>query len=64
MQNVKPTDLPCVTEHLSAVSSAISRVVEIAPAPLLPGEKETDYAEVALRDRQSRYGRGMRSRTF
>jgi hypothetical protein len=49
MQNVKPTDLSCVTEHLSAVSSAISRVVGIAPAPLLPGEKETDYAEVALR---------------
>jgi hypothetical protein len=49
MQNVKPTDLPCVTEHLSTVSSAISRVVGIVPAPLLPGEKETDYAEVALR---------------
>ena len=49
MQNVKPTDLSCVTEHLSAVSSAITRVVGIAPAPLLPGEKETDYAEVALR---------------
>jgi hypothetical protein len=49
MQNVKPTDLPCVTEHLSPLSSAISRVVGIAPAPLLPGEKETEYAEVALR---------------
>jgi hypothetical protein len=49
MQNVKPTDLPCVTEHLSAVSSAVSRVVGIAPAPLLPGEKQADYAEVALR---------------
>jgi hypothetical protein len=42
-------DLPPVTEHLSPVSSAISRVVGIAPAPLLPGEKETDYAEAALR---------------
>ena len=33
----------------SAVSDVLDRVVGIAPAPLLPGEKETDYAEAALR---------------
>jgi len=49
MQNVKPTDLPCATDHLSPVSAVINRVVAIAPAPLLPGENQADYAEFALR---------------
>ena len=48
MQNVKPTDLPCVTDHPSPVSVVVNRVVSIAPAPLLPGEQEADYAELAL----------------
>ena len=48
MQNVKPTDLPCVTDHPSPVSVVVNRAVSIAPAPLLPGEQETDYAEFAL----------------
>ena len=48
MQNVKPTDLPCVSDHLSPVSAVVNRVVSIAPAPLLPGEQEADYAEFAL----------------
>jgi hypothetical protein len=48
MQNVRPTDLPFVSDHLSPVSAVIDRVVAIAPAPLLPGEQDTD-AEVALR---------------
>ena len=48
MQNVKPTDLPCVTDHLSPVSAVVNRVVSIAPTPLLPGEQEADYAEFAL----------------
>jgi hypothetical protein len=38
-----------VADHPSAVSGVVGRVVAIAPAPLLPGEKETDYADVALR---------------
>jgi hypothetical protein len=48
MQNVRPTVLPFVSDHLSPVSAVIDRVVAIAPAPLLPGEQDTD-AEVALR---------------
>jgi hypothetical protein len=49
MQNVRPTDLPSAPERLSPVSAAIDRVVAITPAPLLPGEKQADYAELALR---------------
>jgi hypothetical protein len=49
MQNLKPTHFSAVADHPSAVSDVVGRVVAIAPAPLLPGEKETDYAEVALR---------------
>ena len=49
MQNLKPTHFSVVADHPSALSAVLDRVVAIAPAPLLPGEKETDYAEVALR---------------
>jgi hypothetical protein len=48
MQNVKPTDLPCVSDYLSPVSAVVNRVISIAPTPLLPGEQEADYAEFAL----------------
>jgi hypothetical protein len=48
MQNVRPTDLPSAAHHLSPVSGAINRVIAIAPAPLLPGEKPADYADVAV----------------
>jgi hypothetical protein len=48
MQNLKPTDLPSAENHLS-ISDAFDRVVAIAPAPLLPGEQQADYAEVAVR---------------
>jgi hypothetical protein len=41
MQNLKPS-------HLSTVSDVVHRVVTVDPSPLLPGEKEGDYAEVAL----------------
>lgn len=44
MQDVKPTDLPSVTDHHSPVGSAASRLVGITPAPLLPGEQEAEYA--------------------
>jgi hypothetical protein len=43
MQNVKPTDLSCNSDHLSPVTAVINRVVAIAPAPLLPGEQEAEY---------------------
>ena len=49
MQNVRPTDLAPAAEHLSPVSAAIDRIITIAPAPLLPGEKQADYADVAVR---------------
>ena len=49
MPNVRSTDLAPAAEHSSPVSSAIDRVVAIAPAPLLPGEKQADYADVAVR---------------
>ena len=49
MQKVKPTDLPCVSDHLSPVGAIIKRVIAIAPAPLLPGENQADYADVAVR---------------
>jgi hypothetical protein len=49
MQNLKPTQFSAVADRPSAVSDVLDRVVTIAPAPLLPGEKQADYAEVALR---------------
>jgi hypothetical protein len=49
MQNLKPTDLPSAADHISPISDAIDRVVAIAPAPLLPGEQQADYADVAVR---------------
>jgi hypothetical protein len=49
MQNLKSTHFSAVAYHPSALSDALDRVVTIAPAPLLPGEKQADYAEVALR---------------
>jgi hypothetical protein len=49
MQNVRPADLASAADHLSPVSAVINRALAIAPAPLLPGEQETDYAEVAVR---------------
>jgi hypothetical protein len=49
MQNVKPTHLAPAAEHLLSIGSVVDRVVAIAPASLLPGEKQADYAELALR---------------
>ena len=45
MQNLKPTHFSAVADHPSAVSDVLDRVAGIAPAPLLPGEQEADYAE-------------------
>ena len=41
MQNLKPTHFSAVADHPSAVSDVVDRVVAIAPAPLLPGEKRS-----------------------
>jgi hypothetical protein len=49
MQNLKPTHFSAVADHPSALSDALDRVVTIAPAPLLPGEKQADYYDVAMR---------------
>jgi hypothetical protein len=49
MQNARPTDLASAAERLSPVGDAINRVIALAPAPLLPGEKQADYAGVAAR---------------
>jgi hypothetical protein len=49
MQNVKPTDLSSAADRLSPVSGAINRVIAIASVPLLPGEREADYASLAAR---------------
>jgi hypothetical protein len=49
MQSLEPTLSSGVADPPSATSSVLKRVVSIAPAPLLPGESEGGYAEVALR---------------
>jgi hypothetical protein len=49
MQNLKPTQFSAVINRPSAVSDVLDRVVTIAPAPLLPGEKQADYSDVAVR---------------
>ena len=49
MQNLKPTHFSPVADQPSAFSDVLNRVVALAPAPLLPGEKEADYATIAER---------------
>ena len=49
MQNLKPTHFSAVADHPSAVGDVLDRVVTIATAPLLPGEKQADYSDVAVR---------------
>ena len=49
MQNLKPARFSAAADHPSGVTDVLDRVVTIAPAPLLPGERQVDYAEVALR---------------
>src|SRR3984957_4021160 len=44
MQNIKPTHFLAAPDHPSAVSDILDRVAGIAPAPLLPGEQEAEYA--------------------
>ena len=49
MQNLKPTQFSPVADQPKAVTDVLDRVIGIAPAPLLPGEKQADYADVAAR---------------
>jgi hypothetical protein len=49
MQNLKPTQFSVVADHPPAVSDVLDRVVGIAPAPLLPGEQEAEYATLIAR---------------
>jgi hypothetical protein len=49
MHNTKPPSLSLRSTAASAAANAVNRVIAIAPAPLLPGEEEADYAEVAVR---------------
>jgi hypothetical protein len=44
MQNLKPIHFSLVADRPSAVSDALDRVTGVAPAPLLPGEQEAEYA--------------------
>jgi hypothetical protein len=49
MQNLKPTHFSVVADRPSAVSDVLDRVAGIAPAPLLPGEQEAEYATLIAR---------------
>jgi hypothetical protein len=49
MQNTKPSSLSLASPAGSSVVDVLERVLAIAPAPLLPGEKEADYAATANR---------------
>ena len=49
MQNTKPPSLSLASTVNSPATNALDRVIAIAPAPLLPGEEEADYADVAVR---------------
>jgi hypothetical protein len=49
MQNLKPTLPSTVDNHPSGVSDVLDHVIAIAPAPLLPGEKQADSVDLAVR---------------
>jgi hypothetical protein len=49
MQNLKPTQCSAVADHPLAVSDLLDRVVGIAPALLLPGERDADYVNLIAR---------------
>ena len=49
MQNTQPLPPSMVATTGSSPISILDRVIAIAPAPLLPGEKEADYATSAAR---------------
>jgi hypothetical protein len=49
MQSTKPSSLSLTSPAGSSVVDVLDRMIAIAPALLLPGEKEADYAAIAGR---------------
>jgi hypothetical protein len=49
MQSTKPPPPSLASPIGSLPANVLNRVIAIAPAPLLPGEKEADYATIAVR---------------
>lgn len=49
MPNRKPSPRSLPAPASSSAVNVLDRVIAIAPAPLLPGEKEADYAATARR---------------
>jgi hypothetical protein len=49
MQNTKPPPPSLASPVGSSATDVVDRVIAIAAAPLLPGEKEADYAAIASR---------------
>ena len=49
MQNAKPHPLSLASPAGSSAADVLDQVIAIAPAPLLPGEKEADYAATVRR---------------
>ena len=62
MQNRKPPPLSLASTVGSSASNALDRVIAIAPAPLLPGEKEADYAATAAPHCRRRQAEGRNRR--
>ena len=63
MQNVKPTDLSCVSDHLSPVNAVVNRVVSIALRPCCPASKKPTTLNLHWRSSKPHIQR-MRSKTF
>jgi hypothetical protein len=49
MQTIKPKPLSLASTGGPSAASVLDRVIAIAPAPPLPGEKDADYATIAER---------------
>src|SRR5271156_5260831 len=49
MQNANPPPLSLASPAGSSAADVLDQVIAIAPAPLLPGEKEADYAATVRR---------------
>lgn len=49
MHNTKSPSPSLTSTVAPPAANALDRVIAIAPAPLLPGEEEADYTEVAVR---------------
>jgi hypothetical protein len=49
MQNLTPNDFSIVVNHPSGTGDVLDRVIASTPAPLLPGEKQADYTDMAVR---------------